>query len=165
MALGFGNVKKVFRDMWLEKREYDPELISIDDIELPIVYKSLDEHRVMRDMKSELETFKSLGYRFKKSNELTVLEYHSFQIGILLQAMKFGFDLKVKGNANYFPESIYKLDHHTIQAKVFDIIKKYDREVDKMASEMILRDDMLWTPIEASYLLLYLSFYQEYEEK
>jgi hypothetical protein len=125
----------------------------------------LDEARVLRDLRSELETFKSLGYRFKNPMELRVLEYHSFQIGVLLKALKFGFDLKVKGNSNYFPETIYKLSHHTIQGKVFDIIKKYDTAVNKMSSEIILRDEMIWTPEEACYLFLYLSFYHQYEVK
>lgn len=166
MALGFG--KKAYtsmRSLWLEKREFDPELVSIEDIELPIIFKDMDESRILRDLKSELETFKSLGYRFRKSDELEVLEYHSFQIGLILKAMKFGFDLKVKGNSNYFPKFIYTLSDNTVQGKVFDIIKKYDKEVKKMSSEIILRDEMIWTPLDAGYLLYYMSFYKEFEKK
>lgn len=160
MAFG-GIFSKAFESVRLTKRVYDPELISIKDIELPLIFKSFDESRVQRDIKSELQTFKSLGYRFKDRNKLEDKEYYSLQIGIMLNALNHDIDLKIKNNKDYIPEFIYQSSNDTIIKQVSDIIKKFDKEVSKSISEIISKDEFIWTPIEAGYLLYYLSFYKD----
>lgn len=152
------NIFNVFR---LKKRKFNPDIINIDDINLPIVIKNIDFDRIMADIKTDLNTYKLLGYRFKKESELeNMKEYHSLQIGILLRGLKENYDLQLRDTpSNYFPEFIVALHYYTIQGKVLDIIKKYERSVNKVLSENQLHNETLWTPIDAAYLLYYLTFY------
>jgi hypothetical protein len=154
-------LSKVFKLNKLKKRDYDPELIDIEDISMPIVFKSLDMTITNFEAKSELKSYKSLCYRFRTLSELEVNEYHAYQIGILLNAIKLEIDLKIDKPNDYFSPDILKLSTHTIQGKVFNLIKKYDKQVKKTLSENMLKKELLFTPIEASYLLYYLSFYLE----
>jgi|GEM_PF-3342146 hypothetical protein len=161
MALGFGTtVEKMFNSVWLKKRKFDPEILDINDIKLPVYFNDFDNNRTIRDIKSELQTFKSLGYRFRKIIELDKREYHSLQIGTLLKALSLNIDLKVVVNQDYFPDYIYDIGYTTVQSKVSEIIKKYDTEVSKMSTELQLKNQLIWTPLEAGYILFYLSFYQ-----
>jgi len=162
MAMGFGSgiMQNIFQSVRLTKRKFDPEMLDINDIKLPVYFSDLDVNRVMRDMKSELQTFKSLGYRFRKLNELEKQEYHSMQIGTLLKGLHLGLDLKVIDNESFFPEYIFTMNHTMVQSKISDIIKKYDSVVSKTSSDAVLRDELIWTPLDACYLLFYLSFYK-----
>jgi hypothetical protein len=163
MGLGFGNsVKSMFNfnNVWLKKRKFDPELLDINDIKLPIFYKTVDSPFVMSEIKIELKAFKSLGYRFRKISELETKEYHSLQMGMLLKALSLNIDLKVPSNQDYFPDFIYDMGYTTVQSRVSEVIKKYDNEVSKISSEAELKSNLMWTPLEIGYVLFYLSFYQ-----
>ncbi|HFU76787.1 MAG TPA: hypothetical protein ENK66_11130 [Arcobacter sp.] len=154
---GMANMLDRFR---LKKRKFNPDLLDIEDLHLPIEIKEMDHERILRDLKSNLKNYKLLGYRFKHESELNSLqEYNSLEIGILLRSVKDKIDLKVEKPKEYFGDVI--LNHHygTIQSLVQDIIKKYERNVTKTLSEIQLKNEMLWTPIEAGQLLYYLSFY------
>jgi hypothetical protein len=160
MAMG-GIFKKAFKSIKLTKRDYDPEIISINDIEIPIIYKDMDMDRILRDIKSELLTYKSLGYRFKESKELDIQEYHTFQIGLLLNALKNDVDLNVRKPKEYIPKNVLTSTKENLIYQISEIIKKFDKEVPKGISEVIARDDFIWTPLDAGYLLYYLSIYKE----
>lgn len=162
MAMGFGNgiMKNIFQSVRLTKRKFDPEMLDINDIKLPFYFTDLDINRVMRDLKSELQTFKSLGYRFRKIYELEKQEYHSMQIGILLKGLQLGLDLKVTNNESFFPDYVHTMNYTMVQSKISDIIKKYDTTVPKISSDAVLLNELIWTPLDACYLLFYLSFYK-----
>jgi len=163
--MAFGGVfKKAFTSVRLQKREYNPEQVSIDDIKLPIIFNQYEELRVNIEIKTELKAYKSLGYRFKKEESLLKNEYHAFQISMILKAMKINLDLKVPKNSNFFNEKMLKLDKQTVVGIVSDIIKKYDEEVKVSQSERMLRKELIFNPKEMGYLLYYLSFYQTLEE-
>jgi len=164
MAFGI-TISKVFKSVKLKKRDYDPEIISIDDIIMPTIYKDIDFMITNAEIKTELQTYKSLGYRFKKEKELEILEYHSYQIGIMLNALRLDIDLKIPKIQNYFHKNILSLEKRTIHSKVSDIIKKYNNIVNKISSANMLKKDLVFTPLEASYLLYYLSFYKEVDFK
>jgi hypothetical protein len=145
----------------LKKRKFDPDILVIEDLDIPIVIKELDEDRLLRDMRSEAKHYKLLGYRFKKKSELeNMKEYHSMQIGILLRAIHDKIDLKLNESLeNIFPPFVIKHHYGTIQMMVQDIIKKYERGVNKISTEQQLFNETIWTPIEAACLIYYLSFY------
>ncbi len=158
----FGSVvNKVFKSVRLKKRDYDPEMIASEDIHLPLVYKGMQLSIVNPVIKTELQTYKSLGYRFKNILELNIPEYNAYQIGFLIQAIKLEIDLKVDKPTNYFHKEILKHNHRTITTFVIDIIKKYEKEVSITLSEILLKKENLFSPLEAGYLLYYLSFYIE----
>jgi hypothetical protein len=161
----FGSViNNVFKSVKLKKRDYDPEMIAADDIQLPLIFKGMSPVVVTPAVKTELQAYKSLGYRFKDMRELNILEYNAYQIGLMIQAIKIGIDLKIEKPSIFFHKEIYKHENRTITAFVIDIIKKYEKDISMTLSETILRKEELYSPLEAGYLLYYLSFYV-YDEK
>ena len=160
MAMG-GIFQKAFKSIKLTKRDYDPEIITIEDIELPIIYKDMNMDRIIRDVKSEFQTYKSLGYRFKQNSELQEKEYYSFQIGILLNAMKHNIEINIRNIKEYLPTFILNSTKDNLQYQTSEIIKRFDKEVSKDISEIIARDDFIWTPIDTGYLLYYIAKYKE----
>ena len=160
--MGFGGIfAKAFNSVILTKRDYDPELVTIDDVELPIIYNSMDDDRVQRDIKTELETFKSVGYRLSSNKNIENNEYNTYQIGILLNALKKDLDLKISVAKNYLPAFIYNSTNKTMKKQISDIIKKYDADVKKDISESNAREDYFWMPKDAGYILYYLSIYKD----
>ena len=156
----FGSVLgNVFKSVKLKKRDYDPEMIAAGDIKLPLIFNGMEKGIVNPFIKTELQTYKSLGYRFKADFELAELTYNAYQIGLLIRAIKIGSDLKIKKPSTYFHKNIVEHENRTITAFVIDIIKKYEKIVKFTLSENLLKKENLFTPLEAGYLLYYLSFY------
>ena len=160
----FGIMNNVFQSVKLKKRDYDPEMIAAEDIELPLIYKGMTKGIVNPSIKSELQTHKSLGYRFKKDFELSVQEYNAFQIGMLINAIKLKLDLKIDNPNKIFHKNISKIEKRTLTSYVIELIKKYQKDVSLSSSTTALKKENIFTPLEAGYLLYYLSFYLHEEE-
>ncbi|HIP13577.1 MAG TPA: hypothetical protein EYG97_02710 [Arcobacter sp.] len=160
--MGFGGIfAKAYESIRLTKRDYDPELVTIDDIELPIIYNSMDDDRVIRDIKTELKTFTSVGYRLSGNNNIEEKEYTIYQIGILLNALKKNIDLKIVVPKKYLPTFIYSSTNETMKKQMSDIIKRFDKGVKKDISEANAREEYSWMPKDAGYILYYLSIYKD----
>jgi hypothetical protein len=156
---GFGSTKKVFRDLWLEKRKFDPNLLDIKDYEEPICLKYMDDQALLKKLREIKDTYKSLGYRFKKENDLKFSnEYNGYELSLLLTSLYRNFDLKIDNFNNYWGEDILKHERYFVQNKVNEILHlvKDRKYVEK--SEKQLKDDITWTPIDIAYILLYLTF-------
>jgi len=159
--MGIGGIfAKAYNSVKLTKRDYDPELLSIEDIDLPLIFKSLDNDRIQRDIKSELETYKSIGYRLSSNKNIDKNEYTIYQIGILLNALKNELDLKIRSPKSYLPEFIYSTNDDSMKKQISDILKKYDQEVKKDILEGNAREEYTWTPKDAGYILYFLSIYK-----
>ena len=160
MGLG-GILKKAFTSVKLKKREFDPEMVDIQDIELPLVIIDLDNELIKTMLKEELATYKSLGYKDKPIGALDVLTYHSFQIGILLRFLQLDYELFIPDRTKFFPSYILDIDKDALIYKVFEIIDRYDKHVPKAKNVAVnLTTQLRWSPLEAGYVLYYLSVYQ-----
>ena len=147
-------------NLWVRDDDiFDSSLINVDDIKISLYLSEIESEEILKELKSELQTFQSLGYRFKSFQELEKIEYHSYQIGILLQALVLNFDLKIVDETEYFPDFIYKLKYSHIQKQVMRMIEKYNNQVSRIYTNQDLKKHIIWTPLEAGYLLYYLSFY------
>lgn len=140
----------------LEKRTFDPESMSIEDILLPNVLMNLDIEQVKNMIDTEVATYKSLGYKNKTLEQLKVSEYHSFQIGIMLRFIKEERVFLIAELENIIPSFIIGATKNQLHKKVFDIVYRYDIGVKKSQSLTDLEEENKWTPQEAGYLLRYL---------
>ena len=141
----------------LKKRTFDPEAMSIEDIALPNALMELDIEQVKKMIESEVSTFKSLGYKNKTLENLKVMEYHSFQIGLMLRFIKEERVFLIPQLDEINPSFINGATKSQLHKKVFDIVYRYDLGVDKNKSLVNLEQENKWTPQEAGYLLRYLS--------
>jgi hypothetical protein len=152
--------------LWFSNDEiFDPSCIKNEEIKISLYLSEIEDEEILKELKSELQIFKSLGYRFQSFQELEKIEYHSYQIGILLQSLVLNFDLKIVDKTEYFPDFIYKLKYTHIQKQVMHIVEKYNKQVSKIYTKEDLRKHIIWTPMEAGYLLYYFSFYNNCSEQ
>ena len=160
--MGFGGMlKKAFKSVKLKKREFDPEKLDINDITLPKIIEDLDRAIIVSMAKEEVATYKSLGYKDKTLGALEANSYHSFQIGVLLRYYKLDLDLFIPNKDDIFNPFILNQSREAIQEKIFDIVERYDKIVPKEPSSMTLTTQLKWSPLEAGYLLYFLSTYKE----
>ncbi len=160
MGLG-GFVKNIFNPVRLKKRTFDPEKVSIEDIKLPRIIDYFNSSITRSMVKEEISTYSSLNYKNKTMDELDNKEYHSFQIGIILKYLQLDYDLVVTNKDKIFPSFMKNIPSDTLQVKVFDIIAQYDKDIPKDPTGKQFTLDIRWTPLDAKYLLYYLTVYKE----
>ena len=160
MGLG-GIVKKVFTSVKLKKRVFDPEKVSIEDIVLPKIIRNLGADITISMVKEEITTYNSLGYKDKSIETLERKVYHSFQIGIILKYLQLDLSLTGRYKKDIYPDFVHKLQFEALQTKVFDIIDMYDKNVKKDLVGAQLINEIEWTPLDATYLLYYLTIYKD----
>jgi len=164
--MGFGSIFKNFgkalnRSPKLKKRKYDPEALGIEDLKLPVCFNEIGPIRLGNDLRTELKDYKTLDYKYANLAKLKEKEYHSFQIGLMLKGIQDGYALFAPDKKEVFPDFILKYHSKLLELKIMDIIEKYIKEVDRWASENMLKEDYKWTPMDATHLLYYLSVYKE----
>ena len=140
----------------LKKRTFDPEAMSIEDISLPLVFIDMDLNEIRSIIEDEVKTYRSLGYLNKTLENLKVLEYHSFEVGIILRYIQANRVLKIHNIDKIIPSFIMGATKKQLHIKVFDIVYRYDNSVLKNRSVDQLQNDIRWTPQEVGYLLRYI---------
>ena len=160
MGLG-GMLKKAFNPIRLKKREFDPQRVDINDITLPKIIEDLDIAIIKSMAKEEISTYKSLGYKDKSLGALEVNTYHSFQIGVLLRYYKLDLDLFIPNKQEIFSRFILNHSRESLQDKIFEIVYRYDTTVPKQPNAVNLTTQLKWSPLDAGYLLYFLSIYKE----
>ncbi len=164
MGLFNGVAKKVFESIRLKKRVFDPEKVSIEDVQLPKIISDLGDKLVSNMIKEEISAYRSLGYKDKSLGALEVNTYHSFQIGVILKYLQLDHDLFIPNKNEIFPSFVKDYTFESLQVKVFDIIDLYDKIAPKDPSKQNLIDHIKWSPLDATYLLYYLTVYKEKNE-
>jgi hypothetical protein len=140
----------------LKKRTFDPEAMSIEDISLPTSLMDLDIEEIRSIIENEVATFKSLGYKNKTLEQLKIMEYHSYQIGLMLRYIKEDRFFLIPYVDEIVPSFIMGATKKQLHIKVFDIVYRYDLGISKTISIEQLEKEIKWTPKEAGYLLRYL---------
>jgi hypothetical protein len=157
MAMFGGAAKKMFSFAKLEKRVFDPEKMSVEDISVPVCLRNLDIDTTKSLIEQEIKTYKSLDYHNKPLDQLKVYEYHSYQIGLVLRCLQSDIVLFNPKIGDVLPTAATFITKKQLHLKVFDIVYRYDNAIpsDTLANELIA--DIRWSPLDMAYLLYYLT--------
>lgn len=128
-----------------------------DDIELPMSIVNYDKQDMRITIKSEIDTFRLLGYKDKTLEDIKAVEYHSCQIGLMLKYVKDGKYFPIEKIEEIIPNFVLGATKKQLHIKVFDLVYRYDNSVDKTSSLEELEKQIIWTPLEAAYLLRYIN--------
>ncbi len=154
----FGAIKnKISATVKIKKRVFDPEMMSAEDIVLPRVFNIVHIDSVKSSVKNEVGTFKSLGYKDMPIEKLKVLEYHSYQIGLMIKAIKEDVVNIIPDVSTVLPSISTYITKRQLHMKVFDIVNRYETNVEKDELKELLSKEVIWTPLDMAYLLYYLS--------
>ena len=158
MSLLSGFKNKVFGTApKLKKRVFDPEKISIEDISLPTTFRAVEVDQLKEAILEEITTFKSMDYKNHPLEQLKDPEYHSYQIGLLLRYIQKDLVYFIPEPKDVLPSDVLYITKKQLHIKVFNIVHRYDNEIKKDALKEEMATQYEWAPIDAAYLLRYLS--------
>jgi hypothetical protein len=148
----------------LEKKQNEKTTsqMSIDKVLFPFDLMKLNEMIIKKISRKTVSTYKSLGYNTQSFDDMDVeLSFNSFEIGVLLLFYKHDYDLLLPGNDKIFPPFVEKKSLSEIKALVEKLNYRYHNYVDRYFNESDLKNQNRWSPVDATYLMYYLSKYKK----
>jgi hypothetical protein len=150
----FGGGKKKKRINYIAK---------VKAITLPVAVEKLTALTLKNILANEMRTFKSLDYSRSNPTQLEEKTYHSFQIAILIKCIKEGIFDTLEGLNPTFHTIITKSPPSLIKKKILQTAIKYSTSVDTGNSESQLKAELIWSPLQASYMFYYI--YKSYKQE
>ena len=120
--------------------------IDIKDINFPKNIETMNSDFLYKASKSIFDAYKALSYLNKQPSALDKVEWHTWQVAILLSFLKNSNNFFVsENNDKLFHSVILKLDQKQIEQELEKIYKKYDENVNIHRSRDELSKEVIWT--------------------
>lgn len=129
------------------------EKIKLDDLKLPRRIEKLDYSSLFQACRVVFDSFKALNYANKEIHDLDKLEWHTWQISLLLAFMKVYSSNFIPYNKSLFHKVILDLSENDIDFEIERILKKYSNHVNIDKTRDDLSKDLVWTPRDVSIIL------------
>ncbi|KAB7885677.1 hypothetical protein GA417_07800 [Poseidonibacter ostreae] len=155
------NNKSINNSVVQKENTPNNEKISLDvnNIALPKKIKQMDSLSLSKAAKNVFESFKALDYVNKPSSKLDKIEWHSWQVSLLIAIIKSQKGYFVPNNDALFHELILNTNKDSIVQATQKIINKYNNNVNINKSRDELSHDIIWSSKEVSMLFYYMSKY------
>lgn len=134
----------------------DDELLG-QDLIFPQPIEDLTANALREIVRSELSTYKWLDYSKKTLEQNHVLEWHNWQFGYFIKAVKLSICIPIFAKENIFHTEVLKIKKEQLKSQVVAMISKYQKTVniDKQRDE--LEKQIAWSSYEVGVILLYLN--------
>ena len=127
---------------------------ALDKIQLPRNIEQMDADSLLKATRVIFDSFKSLDYASKAPNVLDKIEWHTWQVSILLSFLKEKNRLiGVNSNEKLFHENILDLNYSQIDQEIQRVIKKYSENVNIQKDRDSLSKDVIWSVRDVSIIL------------
>jgi hypothetical protein len=126
-------------------------IIKLKDLSFPKNIEQMDRIAVRQASKVIVDSYKALDYANKLSNVLDRMEWHTWQVSILLYFLKTQNGLSV--NDNIFPQTILDLSLNNKEQEIQKIFKKYMENVNIQKDRDTLSNEIIWNAKEVSIIL------------
>ncbi|WP_368031339.1 hypothetical protein [Arcobacter sp. s6] len=128
--------------------------IELEKIELPRNIEQMNPDSLLKATRVIFDSYKSLDYVSKGPNVLDKIEWHTWQVSILLSFLKGKNRLiGVNTNEKIFHENILDLNYSQIDHEIKRIIKKYIDNVNIQQDRDSLSKDVIWSVRDVSIIL------------
>jgi len=127
--------------------------IDLKDISFPKNIESMDINTLSRAFKSIFDSYKSLDYANKPPNSLDKIEWHTWQVSILLIYLK-NKNKFIVANNKIFHNLILALKEQQIDEEIQRILKKYFENANIENDRDKLSRDIIWTARDVSIIFL-----------
>jgi len=131
--------------------------LVVKNIILPKKVSQMDHFSLSKAAKQIFESFKSLDYANKPSSKLDKVEWHTWQVSLLMAMFKAEKGFFVPSNDSLFHEVILNNNKKSIVHATQKIIDKYNNNIDINKSRDELSQDIFWSSKEVSILFYYMS--------
>ena len=128
--------------------------IDVEELSFPKNIESMNGMILSKACKVIVESYKALDYVNKMPNAMDKIEWHTWQVSILLYALKtngvtLAFDIN-----KIFHESILKAPEEQKEQDIQRILRKYKDRASIEKSRDELSRDVIWTARDVSIILL-----------
>jgi septation ring formation regulator EzrA len=131
--------------------------LVVDNIILPKKISQMDHLSLSKASKQVFESFKALDYVNKPSSKLDKVEWHTWQVSLLMAMFKDKKGFIVPSNDALFHEVILNTNENSLVQSTQRIIEKYNNNIDINKSRDQLSLDIFWSSKEVSILFYYMS--------
>lgn len=132
---------------------------GLDKLRLPRNIEQMDADSLLKATRVIFESYKSLDYVNKAPNVLDKIEWHTWQVSILLSFLKGNNRLiGVNTNEKFFHENILDLNYSQIDQEIKRVIKKYSENVNIQQDRDSLSKDVIWSVRDVSIILYEITY-------
>ena len=136
-----------------------PKNLVVENIMLPKKISQMDDYSLTKAAKQVFESFKALDYASKSPSKLDKIEWHTWQVSLLMAMFKQNKFLFVSNDDSLFHDLILNSNKNLIVQSTQKIIDKYNNHINLNKSRDELSQDIIWSSREVSILFYYMSKY------
>lgn len=149
--LSMSNNKKKPKNK-IHQNNSNSEIFDLDDIQLPKNIEHMKFDFLSKATKAIFDAYKSLDYINKLPSSLDKIEWHTWQVSIILKYLKSKNKIFISSD-NLFHKVIEELNESQIEQELQKIYRKYVNNVNIHRSRDDLSKDIIWTAREVSIIL------------
>ncbi|MAD41733.1 MAG: hypothetical protein CL623_05010 [Arcobacter sp.] len=131
--------------------------LIVDNITLPKKMSQMDYFSLSQAAKQVFESFKALDYANNPSSKLDKVEWHTWQVSLLMAMLKANKGFFIPNNDSLFHKVILTSNRDSIIQSTQKIINKYNNNINVYKSRDELSRDIIWSSKEVSMLFYYMS--------
>lgn len=136
--------------------------MTISSIEFPKNIEQMPYTTLSQIAKNMFDTYNALGYCNKSGNALEKLEWHSWQVSMILVFLKNCQEFLIPYEKNIFHSSILDLSEEVMQNEMQKIFRKYTNNVNVKKSRDSLSGEVIWSAREVSIILYAIMFKKKF---
>lgn len=129
------------------------QIIDLGEIRFPKNIENMNGTILSQACRSILESYKALNYVNKLPSAMDKIEWHTWQVSILLFFLKSKYVLNISNSNQLFHEIILNLSKNHINQEMQKIFRKYLNNANIEKDRDTLSKDVIWTAREVSIIL------------
>ena len=133
--------------------------LIVKNIILPKKISKMDYFSLSKASKQVFESFKALDYANNPPSKLDKIEWHTWQVSLLMAMLKENKGFFIPNNDSLFHKSILHKNKNSIVQSTQKIVNKYNNNINANKSRDELSRDIIWSSREVSILFYYMSKY------
>ncbi|MGA1932686.1 hypothetical protein ACH5BF_08205 [Arcobacter sp. YIC-464] len=136
--------------------EKPKDKVDISHLPIPSKVQDFNSLMLMKASSKIFDIFKAVDYANRSEHGLNKIEWHAWQVSILLYLLKMDYNLNVEVSKENFHPFIYRMKKEELLTKFDEILEKYLYEVDISQTKDELCKDMLLSGREISILFFFI---------
>lgn len=130
--------------------------INLLDLQIPRKIQDMGPHLLFQSCVKVFDSFKVLDYVNQAEKKLDDIEWHSWQISLLLALLQTDKEFFIPNPKKVIHSSIFNRPHDYVENEMQKILNKYEANVDISKSRDELSKDVIWSCKEVSIIFYYM---------
>ena len=131
-------------------------ILDFDSLNFPQKIEEMDSHLLFQACYKVFESFRALDYVHKSDHQLDKIEWHSWQVSLLLCLLKKDRNFFIPNHEKLFNKQILECTDEQVSEHMLKILRKYEQSVQTDKTRDDLSNDIIWTSLEVSFIFYYM---------